>query len=104
MLWVVGTCVFSSVSLASGGALGLAFGMRTVETIILAVFCGIMFITVIPSFFFFLWVGEIERILIQRKVYFDCPIEKRIRSWALKMIFWFALLVFLPVLIRRFIG
>jgi hypothetical protein len=102
MLWIVGACVFSSVSLASGVALGLAFGVRTIETIMLAVFCGIMFITVIPSIFFFVWIGKIESILIQRNVYFDYPIENRIQRWALKMMFWAILVVLLPMLIRRF--
>ena len=104
MLWVVGTCVFSSVSLASGAALGLALGVGTPGTIILAIFCGIMLITAIPSIFFFIWIDEIEKILKHRQVHIDRPIDKRIRSWALKMMFWFALIVLLPILIRKLTG
>lgn len=102
MLWVVGACVFSSVSLASGAALGLAFGIHTAEAIILVISCGIMLITFFPSVFFFVWIDEIEKILKGREVHFDCSIGKRIQSWALKMMFWFALVVFLPLLIRKF--
>ena len=104
MLWIAGICIFSSVSLASGLALGLTFGVHTFELIIMVTFCGIMLITFVPSTFCFVWIAEIEKILTQRQIDYDCPIEEKIRDWALKMMFWFALVVLLPILIRKLIS
>jgi hypothetical protein len=104
MLWIVATCVFASVALVSGTALGLAFGFHTFDMIILMICCVFMLITFFPSVFFFVWIDEIEKILIRRQINIGQSIEKRIQSWALKMMFWFILASLLPILIRKLTG
>jgi hypothetical protein len=63
MLWIVATCVFASVALVSGTAVGLAFGFHTFDMIILMICCVFMLITFFPSVFFFVWIDEIEKFL-----------------------------------------
>jgi len=104
MLWVVGACVFTSISLTSGIALGLAFGFHTAELIILGTSCVISLILVVPTIFCFVWIDEIEKMLTQRHVKFDYSIKKRVQGWALKMMFWAILVVLLPTLIRKLTG
>jgi len=90
--------------MASGVAIGIAFGFHTAELIILCVSCIISLLTIVPSIFFFVWVDEIEKILKRRQIIFDRSINKRIHSWVFKMMFWAILIVLLPMLIRKFIG
>jgi hypothetical protein len=104
MLWVVGACVFTSISMVSGLALGMAFGFHAAELIILGISCVISLTTVIPFLFFFSWINEIEKILMQRQVKFDCSINRKMKSWALKMMFWAILVVLLPMLVRKLTG
>lgn len=104
MLFVVQLCIFTSIAVVSGTALGLAFGFHTAEIIILLISCAISLTTFVPSAFFFAWIDEIEKILAKRNVIFDRPISKRIQTWALKMMFWAVLVVLLPMLIRKLTG
>lgn len=101
MLWIVRLCAFASVGMASGAALGLAFGFHTIEIIFVCVLCAIAMITVIPFLFFTAWIDEIEKVLTHRQIDFDCPIGKRVRDWALKMMLWFILAILLPILISK---
>ena len=104
MLWIVQLCVFTGITMASGLALGLAFGFHTAEIILLVIFSVISLSTMIPFLFCFVWIGEIETILKKRHIPFDNPISNRVGIWALKMMFWFALLVLLPILVRKLTG
>lgn len=104
MLWIVRLCTFAGVSMVSGLALGLAFGFHTVEVIIIGVFCCICLGLMIPCLFCFAWIDEIERELTRRHISIDCPINKRIGSWALKMMIWAALIILLPILISKLTG
>lgn len=104
MLVVVKLCVFASVALISGLAIGLAFGFHTAESIIFLACCAVMLLTLLPSIFSFALISEIETILKKRHFKVDRPIDEIIRSWAVKMMFWAALVVLLPMLIRTFTG
>ncbi len=104
MLWIVRICIFTSIAMASGGALGLAFGFHTIELILLLISCTLSMSTFIPAVFCFTWIDEIEKILTKRLITFDGTIDKMIQQWALKMMFWAVLIVILPMLIRKFTG
>lgn len=101
MLWVSRACMFSSVGLGSGAALGVTFGFNKFEIIILLVSCSICAVTILPSFFFFVFIEEIETVLIERGFVFDHLIGKRIQGWAVKMMLWFAAVIVLPIVISK---
>jgi hypothetical protein len=49
MLWVVRVCIFASISMVSGVALGIAFGFHTAELIILGTSCVIGLTMIVPA-------------------------------------------------------
>ena len=104
MLWIIHLWLLSSISMASGGALGLAFCFHSAELIILLVSVATSLLTFIPFAFFMVWTGEIENILTKRCEKFDGRIDKIIRIGVLKMMFWAILIVLLPMLIRKLTG
>ena len=104
MLWIVRLCAWAGVGMLSGGALGLAFGFHTVDMIIMMVFCIIAMILTIPFIFCIIFIDEIEKELTRQHIDIDCPIGKRTRIWALKMMIWAALIVLLPILISKLIS
>ena len=101
MLWIVQLCILGTVGMASGAALALSFGAHTAELILLLVSGMISVITFIPAVICFVCIDEIEKILIKRQIKLNSTIDRHIRSWALKFMFWFALIVLLPILIRK---
>ena len=101
MLWIVRLCAFASVGMVSGIALGVTFGFNTIELIIVGISTAIAMITIIPSLFCFPCIDEIEKLLNQQLFEIDCPIEKRIQSWAVRMMFWSTLIILLPILISK---
>lgn len=100
--YIIYLLVFSSVTGISALALGLAFGFSTIDLCILVAFSILTLLLMIPGIFCIFWLSEIEANLTERSISLPASrtTHQRVHDWAMRMVFWGALAVLLPVLVR----
>jgi len=100
--WIVLPCIFSSAGMFSTIAQCLIFRSK-LDFILMIIFTAFSLLLIVPATFCYVWMYEIEQVLIKRGITVPSgkPIEKRVQMWALKLMLCSAGLVILGSIIRK---
>lgn len=100
--WTVDTCFFCATAGVSAGAQGLMFGFSPVVMAISVAGSVAGALLFVPAVLMLPWMDDTEKELVKRGVAIPggVPLNRRWGRSALKLVFWFAVLVFGPVLLR----
>jgi len=102
--WAAKSQIFSTIGMASTIAMGVIFRFSTIDFVLLLIFTSGSLLLAIPMAFAFPIMSEIEETL--RKKGSPLPdnlvIGDKLPLWVMRMLFWFALAILIPWLIKGF--